>query len=109
MNASLKNTKHTFFYDGKEQSVEFVIVGRETLERLGRRWNTLKVKVLPKVKTSGLLVPKGTWFVWIDEETRIPVRMKMSFTLGSANAWIDSIEGDLWLFYSLKGSSQRKP
>ncbi|WP_461829587.1 DUF3108 domain-containing protein [Aquifex sp.] len=109
LNASPKNTKHTFFYDGKEQSVEFVVVGRETLERLGRTWNTLKVKVIPRVKTSGLLVPKGTWFVWIDEETRIPVRMKMSFTLGSANAWIDSIEGDLRLFYSLKESSQRKP
>ncbi len=109
LSASSSKQKHTFFYDGKEQTVEFVVVGKEKLERLGRTWNTWKVKVIPKVKTSGLLVPKGTWFVWIDEETRIPVRMKIGFTLGSANAWIDSIDGNLQLFYSLKGSLQRKP
>ena len=109
LNASEKNTRHTFFYDGKEQSVEFVVVGKETLERLGREWKTLKVKVVPRVKTSGFLVPKGTWFVWIDEETRIPVRMKISFTLGSANAWIDSIEGNSRLFYRLRENLLQKP
>ena len=109
LKASDKSSKHTFFYDGKEQSVEFVVVGKEKLERLGRTWNTLKVKVIPKVKTSGLLVPKGTWFVWVDERTRLPVRMKISFTLGSSNAWIDSIEGNSRLFYRLRENLPQKP
>ncbi len=109
LKASSERKKHTFFYDGKEQSVEFVVVGKEKLERLGRIWNTLKVKVIPRVKTSGLLVPKGTWFVWLDERTRLPVRMKMSFTLGSSNAWIDSIEGNSLLFLSLVENLPQTP
>ncbi len=107
--ASFRKRKHVFFYDGREQLVEFIAVGREKLKRLGRDWKVIKIKVIPKVKTSGILIPRGTWFVWVDENTRIPVRMKVNFTLGSANAWIDSIEGNSQLFLSLRDRILRTP
>ena len=109
LNASPLRKKHFFFYDGREQLVEFMVIGEEELERLGMTWNTLKVKVIPRVRTTGILIPKGIWYVWIDKETRLPIRMKVSFTLGSANAWIDSIDGNLKFFYSLRESSLRNP
>ncbi len=107
--ASKLKKKCTFFYGGKIQSVSFRMVGRENLERLNRNWNTLKIRVVPKVRTSSFLKPKGVWFVWIDEKLRIPIRIKVSFTLGSANLWLDSIEGNPLFFYSLKESFQQKP
>ncbi|NPB05972.1 MAG: DUF3108 domain-containing protein [Aquificae bacterium] len=96
-----------FFYDGLEQRVVYRVVGRETLERMGREWKTLKVEVKPFVKTEGLLKPKGSWLVWIDEETRLPVRLKVSFVIGSANVWIDALEGDETLLKSLKEALEK--
>ncbi|MFN3471084.1 MAG: DUF3108 domain-containing protein, partial [Aquificaceae bacterium] len=53
-----------------------------------------KVEVYPNIETKGLLKPKGLWYLWIDEETNIPVRMELKFVIGSASARIERIEGD---------------
>jgi len=94
LTADEKKRRLKFFYDGREQEVLYQVVGEEKLERIGREWDTYKVLVEPKVKTSGFLVPKGKWLVWIDKKTRLPVRLKIAFTIGSANVWIDKLEGE---------------
>jgi len=98
-----------FFYDRRNQKVVYRVVGREILERLGREWRTLKVEAIPYVKTSGLLTPKGKWYLWIDEALLIPVRMKVSFNLGSANVWLDSVKGELKLLRNLRDSALQTP
>ena len=107
--ASERESTIEFFYDGKKQEVLYRVVGRETLEWKGKVYKTFKILVKPKVKTKGLLKPKGEWFVWIDEETLIPIRLKVSFTLGSVNMWIDKLEGDTKFFVSLKQSLEQTP
>ncbi|NPB07402.1 MAG: DUF3108 domain-containing protein [Aquificae bacterium] len=109
LGSSEEEKKLDFFYDGRNQRVIYRVVGKEVLERLGRTWRTLKVEAIPQVKTSGLLVPKGKWYLWIEEESLIPVRMKVSFTLGSANVWIESIKGDTTLLKRLRDSAARIP
>lgn len=94
MKANGKEKEILFFYDARIQKVSFKIIKEEELEWKGRVWKTYKVKVVPKVITTGFLVPKGIWYIWIDKETRIPVRIKVSFKIGSANMWIDKIEGN---------------
>ncbi|GAB6066484.1 hypothetical protein JCM9492_15790 [Aquifex pyrophilus] len=98
-----------FFYDGKVQEVKYRVVGRETLEWKGKVYKTLKVLIKPKVETKGLLKPKGEWLLWLDLETLIPVRLKVSFTLGSVNMWIDRVKGDTKLFWDLRQSLGQTP
>lgn len=67
-----------------------------------KKWNTYKILVVPEVKTTGLLTPRGKWYIWIDKEYLFPVRLKISFVIGSVNAWIDSISGNINLLRKLR-------
>ncbi|NPA33004.1 MAG: DUF3108 domain-containing protein [Aquificae bacterium] len=97
LRADGKERRVKFFYDGRVQSALFRAVGRETLEWRGKVYNCVVVRVLPRVKTSGLLAPRGEWKVWVEERLRFAVRMKVSFKIGSVNAWVSHTKGELGL------------
>ncbi|MFN7065386.1 MAG: DUF3108 domain-containing protein [Aquificaceae bacterium] len=78
------------FYDDKEYILPYSVKG---MERIGE-FNARKVEVYPNIETKGLLRPRGTWYLWVDQETNLPIRMELKFLIGSASAKIERIEGD---------------
>jgi hypothetical protein len=81
-------------YDnGKVFSLQFQVVGRETLDLpppLGRNTPTLVVE--PKVpKGSGLFAQEGDLKVWVTDDARkIPVRARTKVAVGSVSADLES-------------------
>ncbi len=90
------------FYDEKVQNVYYRTVGEELVEVKGKKFRTWKVLIVPKIETKGLLKPKGKWYVWVDKGTNIPVVLKIRFTVGSANVYLDKLKGDSNLFLEVK-------
>ncbi len=90
------------FYDAKVQNVRYRTVGEESVEVFGNRYSTWKVLLIPEVETKGILKPKGKWFVWVDKETNIPVKLSIKFTIGSAEVLLNRIKGDRDLFMEVK-------
>ncbi len=84
------------FYDGKRQSIDYRLVGEERVKTDLGKFNTWKVELFPNISTRGLLKPKGRWFIWIDKKRKIPVKLKISFVIGTA----------VGLIYKLKGYEQ---
>ncbi|MFN4012294.1 MAG: DUF3108 domain-containing protein [Aquificaceae bacterium] len=82
------------FYDDKEYLLPYGVKGVEVIQTPLGEFKARKVEVYPNIETKGLLKPKGLWYLWIDEETNIPVRMELKFVIGSASARIERIEGD---------------
>lgn len=89
------------FYDDKEYWLPYKVVGRERIETPVGSFSTRKIEVQPNIETKGLLKPKGVWYLWIDEETDVPVRMELKFLIGSASARIEKLEGDKELLANL--------
>jgi len=83
----------SLFYDGKVRKVTYRTVGEEEVEVFGRTYRTWKVVFNPEMETKGLLKPRGLWYAWIDKETNIPVRLKVSFTIGSAYIYLEKVKG----------------
>ncbi len=82
------------FYDDKEYLLPYKVVGVENIETPLGNFNTRKVEVYPNIETKGLLKPKGTWYLWIDQKTNLPIRMELKFVIGSASARLERVEGD---------------
>ncbi|MEN3027725.1 MAG: DUF3108 domain-containing protein [Aquificaceae bacterium] len=82
------------FYDDKEYWLPYSLKGRERVETPAGSFMTRKIEVHPNVETKGLLKPKGVWYLWVDEETNLPVKMELSFRIGSASARLEKLEGD---------------
>lgn len=82
------------FYDDKEYLLPYSVKGVERIETPLGEFNTRKIEVYPNIETKGLLRPKGVWYLWIDQETNIPIRMSLKFLIGSAWARIERIEGE---------------
>lgn len=82
------------FYDDKEYWLPYGVVGREQIDTSAGSFITRKIEVHPNIETKGLLKPRGTWYLWIDEETNLPVRMELKFIIGSASARLEKVEGD---------------
>ncbi|MDW8066604.1 MAG: DUF3108 domain-containing protein [Aquificaceae bacterium] len=82
------------FYDDKEYWLPYSVKGRERVETPSGSYYARKVEVRPNIETKGLLKPKGVWYLWIDEETNLPVRMELKFVIGSASAKLERLEGD---------------
>lgn len=85
------------FYDDKEYLLPYSVKGTEIIETPSGKFKARKVEVYPNIETKGLLKPKGLWYLWIDEETNVPVRMELKFVIGSASARLEKIEGDRYL------------
>jgi len=82
------------FYDDKKYKIPYSVIGKEELNTDIGSFKTRVIEVSPNVETKGLLKPKGKWYLWIDEDTYLPVKMKLGFVIGSATAVITKIEGD---------------
>ena len=100
---SRENSKGTIkmFYDDKEYLLPYNVQGIEKIQTSLGELNTRKIEVYPNIETKGLLRPKGTWYLWIDQETNLPVKMELKFIIGSASAMIEKIEGDRNLLSSI--------
>ncbi len=81
------------FYDGKGYKVPFKVVKKEKIEIEGKKYKTTKVYLHPNFKTKGLLRPTGNWYIWIDEKLNIPVKLKLTFTIGSFKLLLENIKG----------------
>jgi hypothetical protein len=80
------------FYDGKFYKVPFKVEKEEKLKIDGKIYKTTKVFLNPKFETKGLLKPTGNWYLWIDNNLNIPVKMKINFTIGSFRLIINSLK-----------------
>ncbi|WP_340694624.1 DUF3108 domain-containing protein [Hydrogenobacter thermophilus] len=85
------------FYDDKDYVLPYSVIKREYTETPAGIFNTRVVEVYPNINTKGLLKPKGKWYLWLDEETYIPVKMQLSFVIGSTEAILTKVEGDTQL------------
>ncbi len=90
------------FYEGKVQRIEYAFAGEEEVEVYTKVYRAWKILLLPKVKTKSLLKPTGEWFVWIDKETNIPVKLKVSFNVGSAIVLLKEVRGNKNFFKEVK-------
>jgi len=95
------------FYDEKVQNVRYRTVGEEKVKVGDRFYDTWKVRIVPEVKTKGVLKPKGTWFAWIDKETNIPVMLEIRFTLGSVKIYLEKVKGDRKLLKEVRDEQAR--
>ncbi len=86
------------FYDGKKYKIPYFFIGEDEID--GRKvW---LIEVEPNIKTEGLLKPEGKWYLWIDKQMRIPLKMELKFVLGSTLVKLTDIKGDKNLFQSIK-------
>ena len=90
------------FYDEKIQNVRYRTVGEGTIEVLGKDYPTWKVLLVPEIDTKGMLKPRGKWFAWIDKNTNIPVKLRVSFTIGSAEVLLYKVRGEEKLLLEVK-------
>jgi hypothetical protein len=86
------------FYDGRGQSVEYKLVGEERVRTELGNFATWKVELTPNITTRGLLSPKGRWYIWIDKNSKIPVKLKVTFTIGTATGLIYKLKGNRDIF-----------
>ena len=84
----------SMFYDGKYYAIPYRVIGDEKVNTKAGEFEAQVLEVQPKVHTKGLLRPKGAWLLWIDKHTRLPIRMQLSFVIGSVRADLEKVEGD---------------
>ncbi len=77
--------------DRKNWVLTLKVLGSEKLDLKGLgRFNALVVE--PEAQFQGLFVRKGKMTVWLDEKTRIPLKMKVDIPIGSATATLVKAE-----------------
>lgn len=104
---NFKETVLQMFYDEKVQNVRYRTVGEERVKVGSMHYDTWKVEIIPEVETKGVLKPKGKWYVWVDKETNIPVMLKIRFTVGSANIYLEKVRGDKRLLKEVRDEQAR--
>jgi hypothetical protein len=82
------------FYDDKFYEIPWEKIEKTTLTYDITQFNVFKIKIQPNIKGKGLLQPKGEWFLWIDEKTKLPIEMEVGFIIGSVKVKISQIEGN---------------
>ncbi|ADC89699.1 hypothetical protein Thal_1067 [Thermocrinis albus DSM 14484] len=95
--ANVKKTsagKIKMFYDDKNYEIPYQVVGKELVRTPAGNFESVKVLVNPNIQTKGLLRPTGQWTLWLDDGMLLPVKMQLSFVIGSVKAELESIEGD---------------
>ncbi|QWK20661.1 MAG: DUF3108 domain-containing protein [Hydrogenobacter thermophilus] len=89
------------FYDEKDYVLPYSVIKKEYADTEVGGFNTRVVEVSPNIETKGLLKPKGRWYLWLDEETYLPVKMRLSFVIGGVEAVLTKLEGDRYLLRKL--------
>ncbi len=79
------------FYDGKGYNVPFKVLNEEKLKILKSKYDTIKVNLHPDFDTKGLLRPTGNWYLWVDKNLKVPVKMELEFTIGSFKLILNKI------------------
>lgn len=80
------------FYDGRFYKVPYKVEKKERINIDGKIYKTQKVYLNPEFKSKGLLKPTGNWYLWIDENLNIPVKMQVRFTIGSFRLVLKSLK-----------------
>ncbi|RUM50112.1 MAG: hypothetical protein DSY47_02520 [Hydrogenothermus sp.] len=80
------------FYDGRFYKVPYKVEKKEKINIDGKIYKTQKVYLNPEFKSKGLLKPTGNWYLWIDENLNIPVKMQVKFTIGSFRLVLKSLK-----------------
>ncbi len=88
------------FYDDRSYQIPYKFIGEEQIKISGNTFSAKKLLIKPEIKGKGLLRPKGDWYIWVDNETLLPVKMSVGFLIGSVNVFISSIEGERHLLKS---------
>ncbi|MCJ7603351.1 MAG: DUF3108 domain-containing protein [Desulfobulbaceae bacterium] len=87
-----KKTVVPTFADEKRHRVEVSLMGREALETILGKRNTLEVK--PHLTFKGLYKKVGDPLIWLtDDPTRIPVKIKARIVIGSLTANLIKYQG----------------
>jgi len=86
-----RTTRITVTAERRNWVLALEVLGREQIEieGLGRR-SALKVR--PVAAFPGLFVRKGGIILWLDEETRVPLRMKTDIPIGTVSVSLSSFE-----------------
>ncbi len=82
------------FYDDRTYQIPFNVIKEEEIKLANTSYSTRKVLIRPDILGKGLLRPKGDWYIWVDRETLLPIKMSVGFIIGSVNVLISRIEGD---------------
>ncbi len=82
------------FYDDKRYTLPYAVLEKDRVLMDVGEFETRMVEVYPNIDTKGLLKPKGRWYLWIDKRTYLPVKMKLSFIIGSVEAYLFKVDGD---------------
>ena len=82
------------FYDDEFYNISWEKIKKITLTNNMGQFNVFKIKIQPNIKGKGLLQPKGVWFLWIDEKTKLPIEMEVGFIIGRVKVRISQIEGN---------------
>ena len=89
-----KNGYIPIFYDGMFYKVPYSVKKEENIKIDGKIYKTYKVYINPEFKTKGLLKPTGDWYLWIDKNFNLPVKMQVKFTVGSFKLILKSLKED---------------
>ncbi|WP_293449156.1 DUF3108 domain-containing protein [Persephonella sp.] len=90
----IKRKKEGFlniFYDGRRYKVPFKVLKDENLEINSEKHRTKKIYLHPDFKTKGLLKPTGNWYIWVDKKLDIPVKLELTFTIGSFKLLLEKL------------------
>ncbi|KAA0258365.1 DUF3108 domain-containing protein [Deferribacter autotrophicus] len=84
LQCGLHRNNFNLFYDKRTYNISTNETKRE-----GYR----KIRLKPDIKTSGLLVPKGYWWIFVNEDMMME-RVWVEFTIGKAKLKSVSVDGD---------------
>lgn len=85
------------FFEGKHFPVSYRFKKNKNVEVNGEDKNCRVVDFKIPLKSSSMISPSGKWRLFIDEETRIIMRLELLFPLGKAVLKVTSITGDKML------------
>ncbi|GAB4442332.1 MAG: hypothetical protein OHK0040_13410 [bacterium] len=80
------------FYDDKFYNVPYTRLKEDKIFIDGIRYDTFKVLIKPNIQGKGLLRPKGDWTLWIDKQSKMPVKMNVGFIIGSVNVLVEELK-----------------
>ncbi len=78
------------FYDDRFYNIPYKVLNDENIKIRENKFSTRKVLIKPEIKGKGLLRPKGNWYIWIDKDSQLPVKMSVGFIIGSVDVILNN-------------------
>lgn len=79
------------FYDDRFYNIPYWRLKKEETIIDGVRYETYKVLIKPYIQGKGLLKPKGDWYLWVDRQSKMPIKMRVGFIIGGVDVLIKSL------------------